>query len=70
MATRKPTQTEILDRLHLVEVLMAEGEPLARALRLVGMTEVGYARARTEYGGLLHTLGPTWSASRPRRPHR
>ena len=73
MASLKLTPKEIVERLQIVEALTAEGRPVAEALRWAGMTEVAYARWRTEYAGLLRTLGPLRSSSpalrqRKRRP--
>ena len=73
MASLKLTPKEIVEKLQIVEALTAEGRPVAEALRWAGMTEVAYARWRTEYAGLLRTLGPLRSSSsalrkRKRRP--
>jgi putative transposase len=35
-----------------VEVLTAQGKPVAEAIRSIGVTEVTYYRWRNEYGGL------------------
>jgi hypothetical protein len=73
MSNVKLTPKEIVDRLQIVESFIAEGRPIAEALRWAGMTEVAYERWRMEYGGLLRTLGPLRFASstlrnRKRRP--
>lgn len=73
MASVKLTPKEIVERLQIAEALMAEGRPVVEALRWAGMTEAAYARWRTEYAGLLRTLGPLRSSSsalrkRKRRP--
>jgi len=58
MASMKWTPKEIVERLQIVDALTTEGWPVAEALRWAGMTEVAYNRWRTEYDGLLRTLGP------------
>ncbi len=63
MTSVKPTPMEIVERLQIVAALMAEGRPISEALRSTRMTEVQYERWRTEYEGLLRTLGPLWRAS-------
>ena len=63
MASVKLTPKEIVERLQIVEALMAEGRPVVEALRWAGMTEAAYARWRIEYAGLLRTLGPLRSGS-------
>jgi len=39
-------------KLRQVDVLMAQGRPVADAVRAIGVTEVTYHRWRNEYGGL------------------
>jgi hypothetical protein len=73
MSSVKLSPKEIVERLQIVESLIAEGRPMAEALRWAGMTEVAYDRWKIEYGGLLHTLSPLRFASstlrnRKRRP--
>ena len=43
---------EIVAKLRQVEVLTAQGRPVAEAIRSIGVTEVTYYRWRNEYGGL------------------
>ena len=43
---------EIVAKLRQVEVLTAQGKPVAEAIRSIGVTEVTYYRWRNEYGGL------------------
>lgn len=43
---------EIIAKLRQVDVLTAQGKPVAEAIRSVGVTEVTYYRWRQEYGGL------------------
>lgn len=52
MARRKHTAEEIVAKLRQVDVLMAQGRPVAEAVRAIGVTEVTYYRWRNEYGGL------------------
>src|SRR5215203_2596577 len=43
---------EIVSKLRQVDVLVAQGTPVADAIRTIGVTEVTYDRWRQEYGGL------------------
>jgi putative transposase len=52
MARKRHTAEEIVAKLRQVDVLMAQGRPVADAVRTIGVTEVTYYRWRNEYGGL------------------
>ena len=52
MARKRHTAEEIVSKLRQVEVLTAQGRPVAEAVRAIGVTEVTYYRWRSEYGGL------------------
>ena len=52
MARKRHTAEEIVTKLWQVDVLMAQGRPVADAVRAIGVTEVTYYRWRNEYGGL------------------
>lgn len=52
MVGKKHTAEEIVAKLRQVDVLSAQGRPLADAIRAIGVTEVTYYRWRNEYGGL------------------
>ncbi len=52
MARKRHTAEEIVAKLWQVDVLMAQGRPVADAVRTIGVTEVTYYRWRNEYGGL------------------
>jgi len=52
IARKRHTAEEIVAKLRQVDVLMAQGKPVADAVRMIGMTEVTYYRWRNEYGGL------------------
>jgi putative transposase len=52
MARKRHTAEEIVAKLRQVDVLMAQGKPVAEAVRTIGVTEVTYYRWRHEYGGL------------------
>jgi putative transposase len=52
MAGKRPTSEEIVAKLRQVDVLHAQGKPVAEAVRAIGVTEVTYYRWRKEYGGL------------------
>ena len=49
---RRPKPEEIVAKLRQVDVLTAQGTPVAEAVRSIGVTEVTYYRWRKEYGGL------------------
>ena len=52
MPKKRHKAEEIVARLRQVEVLTAQGKPVAEAIRSIGVTEVTYYRWRLEYGGL------------------
>ena len=52
MAGKHHKPEEIVGKLRQVEVLTAQGKPLAEAVRAIGVTEATYDRWRSEYGGL------------------
>ena len=52
MARKRHSAEEIVGKLRQVDVLMAQGKPVADAVRAIGVTEVTYYRWRNEYGGL------------------
>lgn len=53
MISRKRHKAEeIVAKLRQVEVLTSQGQPVAEAVRSIGVTEVTYYRWRSEYGGL------------------
>jgi putative transposase len=52
MARKRHTAEEIVAKLRQVDVLMAQGKPVADAVRAIGVSEVTYYRWRNEYGGL------------------
>lgn len=52
MARNRHTAEEIVAKLRQVDVLMAQGRPVADSVRAIGVTEVTYYRWRNEYGGL------------------
>jgi hypothetical protein len=52
MARKRHTAEEIVAKLRQVDVLPAQGRPVAEAVRSIGVTEVTYYRWRSEYGGL------------------
>src|SRR6478609_3345681 len=52
MARKRHTAEAIVAKLRQVEVLTAQGRPVAEAVRAIGVTEVTYYRWRSEYGGL------------------
>jgi transposase-like protein len=52
MARKRHTAEEIVAKLRQVDVLMAQGKPVADAVRAIAVTEVTYYRWRNEYGGL------------------
>ena len=52
MSRKRHTPEEIVAKLRQVEVITAQGRPVAEAIRSIGVTEVTYYRWRQEYGGL------------------
>ena len=52
MSTKRHKPEEIVAKLRQVEVLTAQGRPVAEAIRSVGVTEGTCYRWRQEYGGL------------------
>jgi transposase-like protein len=52
MAGKRSTPEQIITKLRQVEVLTAQGKPVAEAVRTIGVTEPTYYRWRSEYGGL------------------
>jgi hypothetical protein len=58
MGRRKLSPSEIVERLQAIDALTQHGQPLAEALRLVGVLPSDYLRWRLEYAGLLRTLAP------------
>ena len=52
MARKRHTPDEIVAKLRQVDVLVAQGQAVADAIRAIGVTEVTYYRWRQEFGGL------------------
>src|SRR4051794_18852583 len=52
MAGKHHKPEEIVAKLRQVEVLAGQGQPVADAVRAIGVTEATYHRWRAEYGGL------------------
>ncbi len=52
MARKRHTAEEIVTKLRQVDVLTAQGRPVADAIRSIGVTEVTYYRWRNEFCGL------------------
>ena len=52
MRKKRHTPEEIISKLRQVDVLVAQGTPVADAIRSIEVTEVTYDRWRQEYGGL------------------
>ncbi len=52
MLKKRHKAEEIVAKLRQVEVLSAQGQSVAEAIRSIGVTEVTYYRWRSEYGGL------------------
>jgi putative transposase len=52
MARKRHTAEEIVAKLRQVDVLTAQGRPVAEAVRAIGVMEVTYYRWRAGYGGL------------------
>ena len=52
MPRKRHTPEEIVTKLRQVDVLVAQGQNVADAVRSIGVTEVTYYRWRQEFGGL------------------
>ena len=52
MSRKRHKPEEIVSKLRQVDVLVAQGAPVADAIRAIGVTEVTYYRWRQEFGGL------------------
>ncbi len=52
MPRKRHKAEEIVTKLRQVDVLTAQGRPVAEAIRSIGVTEVTYYRWQSEYGGL------------------
>lgn len=52
MPRKRHSPEEIISKLRQVEVITAQGRPLAEAVKAIGVTEQSYYRWRNEYGGL------------------
>jgi putative transposase len=50
--TKRHRPEEIVAKLRRVDVLVSQGQPVADAVRGIGVTEVTYYRWRQEFGGL------------------
>ncbi len=58
MAKPKLSPREIVQRLQTIDALMADGIPVAEAIRSAGVLQGEYERWQSEYNGLCRTLGP------------
>ena len=52
MARKRYTAEQIIGKLREAEVALAQGDPVAKVARRLGVTEQTYYRWRREYGGL------------------
>ena len=52
MARKRHTSDEIVAKLRQVDVLVAQGQAVADAIRAIAVSEVTYYRWRQEFGGL------------------
>lgn len=52
MPRKRHKLEEIVAKLRQVDVLTAQGTPLAQAIRSIGVSAVTYHRWRNEFGGL------------------
>jgi putative transposase len=57
MRKKRHTPEEIVSKLRQLDVQVAQGTPVADAVRAIGVTEVTYYRWRQEYGGLKSDQG-------------
>ncbi len=52
MPRKTHTPEEIVAKLRQMDVLVAQGQSIAAAVKAIGVTEQSYYRWRNEYGGL------------------
>ena len=52
MPRKRHKPEEIVAKLRLVDVMMAQGHAVADAVRSIGVSDVTYHRWRSEFGGL------------------
>jgi putative transposase len=52
MKGRKHTVEQIISKLREAEVALAKGQPVAKVVRKLGITEQTYYRWRKEFGGI------------------
>ena len=53
---------QIIAKLRQIEVLTGQGQSVAEAVRMAGISEQSYYRWRKEYGGLrLYPVSPSWT---------
>ena len=52
MGTKRHKPEDVVAKLRQADVLMAQGQSVADAVRALGVTEVTYYRWRKEFGGL------------------
>ena len=52
MPRKRHSPEQILGKLREVEIALAQGETVGRAVKQIGVTEQTYYRWRNEYGGL------------------
>ena len=52
MPKKRHKPEEIVAKLRQIDVMASQGQPVADAVRAIGVTEVTYYRWRSEYGGL------------------
>ena len=67
MARRKFSPSEIVERLQVIDALTADGQPIADALQFAEVLPAEYEEWRSEYAGLLRTLGPLANPPQKRR---
>ena len=65
MPRKRHKPEEIVAKLRQVDVLVAQGQSVADAVRAIGVTEVTYDRWRQEFGGCppsapVRLAGPHW----------
>jgi hypothetical protein len=69
MSRKRHKPEEIVAKLRQVDVLTAQGTPVADAVRSIGVAEVTYYRWRQEYGGLKsNPVFPGCGSWREHRP--
>jgi hypothetical protein len=65
LARKRHKREEIVTKLRQVDVLVSQGQAVAEAIRLIGVSEVTYYRWRQELGGLMDEVTQSFHLREP-----